>query len=155
MKPRRIRHRPRVGKLGGTLVGRGTGGVWRAADGPSGRAFGGRALPCAAEADRSLACAQTLAVFQPAMYIFIGTLSMVQFRNLYDLLKVAVTVPVGNEYLEVLQASGQRVYGQLEGLLGPPSKLTVNFTHILLAALLACLCLELAAVRSALAYRKK
>ena len=120
----------------------------RATDGSSGRA-------CAAEADRQLACAQTLAVFQPAMYIFIGTLSMVQFRNRYGLLKVAVTVPVGNEYLEVLQASGQRVYGQLEGLLGPPSKLSVNFTHVLLASLLACLCLELAAVRSALAYRKK
>jgi len=96
----------------------------------------------------------TLTLFSPVLYIFMAAVSLLQFRNVYVFFGGLVATKTKNEHLELVRQVAKRVFSNVESVLGPPGKLSINFTHVLLVALMLVFTMEMANTREASRRRK-
>ena len=88
-----------------------------------------------------------LTLFSPVLYIFMAAVSLLQFRNVYIFLGSLVSTKSKNEHLEFVRQVSKRIFGNIESILGPPNKVSINFTHVLLVALMLVFATEMANLR--------
>lgn len=77
-----------------------------------------------------------LMLLQPTLYIFFAALSLAQFQILYSAVLHYLHLLSKSEYTSGFAIYFATITGNLKGVLGEPSSMKFDITHVLLASIL-------------------